>query len=387
MAMLKSSLDRGLRTAMLVAFAVGVSIPSAQAQQFYLMHDFRQWESEHPTGGVVIDGQGRLYGATSSELFTFVGKSIVFLGYTGEGYRPTGSLAVDAAGNVYGTNRKGGTYSQGNLFRYSPIDGFQTLAALPGSGAGGQPYGGLVIDADGSLYGTATRGGDTRLCTNYPPYGCGTVFRLRPGASEVEVLHTFTETDGKHPTATLVLSEGVLHGTTTGGGAADSPRGPGTIIRLATDGTAFSASPLTGASFPYAGLTQDAQGNRWGVAMYGGAHNCGAIYRIDDQGNDEVVHSFKFPEGTHPRTSLLLGSDGMLYGTANTGGGCYYTVGCGTVFRFNPTTRRLTVLHVFKRDDGDRPRGALAQDAEGNLYGTTERGGRDLKGVVFRISP
>lgn len=104
--------------------------------------------------------------------------------------------------------------------------------------------------------------------------------------------------------------------------------------------------------------------------------------------------SFDGTDGTGPEySSLVQGPDGNFYGITNTGGAgtdCYPGEGCGTVFRVTPSGT-LTTLYNFcsapSCDDGDEPATSLVQGSDGNLYGTTERGGVSGWGVVFAISP
>ncbi len=105
--------------------------------------------------------------------------------------------------------------------------------------------------------------------------------------------------------------------------------------------------------------------------------------------NLTVLHRFSGPDGNDPQTALTLGPDGRLYGTTLVGG----QFDLGTVFAFDTTTGNLTTLHSFAADEGAEPLGQLVLASDGNLYGTTRRGGDDNIncvggcGTVYRISP
>src|SRR5271157_3654888 len=143
------------------------------------------------------------------------------------------------------------------------------LYSFTGSPDGADPYAGLVQDAQGNLYGTTFEGGDIP-CS--PPDGCGTVFKLDTTLKET-VLYSFTGTggDGSWPAyAGLVLdAQGNLYGTTPYGGdlACFPPNGCGTVFKVDTTGTETvlysfcSQSGCTDGAFPHADLVRDAQGN------------------------------------------------------------------------------------------------------------------------------
>ena len=146
-----------------------------------------------------------------------------------DGNNPWAGMILDAAGNLYGTTIYGGSRSSsggGAVFKLTPAAGGgwaeTILHSFEHSATSGQfPRGNLIIDASGNLYSTTLDGGHSTLC----PDGCGTTFKLTPGASG-----TWTETllnsfgrgknDGQYPYAGLTIdAAGNLYGTTSGGGA------------------------------------------------------------------------------------------------------------------------------------------------------------------------
>jgi uncharacterized repeat protein (TIGR03803 family) len=109
---------------------------------------------------------------------------------------------------------------------------------------------------------------------------------------------------------------------------------------------------------------------------------------------ETVLYSFKgsqHRDGSSPQSDLIADANGNLYGTTQTGGKRGGT-GAGTVFELTPTgdpdVWTETVLYDFKDgSDGSAPIGGLLMDAKGVLYGTTENGGAMNDGTVFKLSP
>jgi uncharacterized repeat protein (TIGR03803 family) len=240
----------------------------------------------------------------------------------------------------------------------------------------------LISAADGVLYGTTSHGG-TGICPELPqssdPTGCGTVFKLTPPAKgktawAETILYSFKgKTDGAGQSNALVAgANGVLYGTTENGGTgpcketASSPAGCGTVFELKP---------------PTAGKTA------W---------------------TETVIYTFKGgADGATGSGSLLVGRDGILYGTTAVGGStacpnsASFGAGCGTIFKLTPpaagkTAWTETILYKFKGGkDGLLPTSGLIADASGVLYGTTHYGGAntcpDTKepgcGTIFKLTP
>lgn len=136
-----------------------------------------------------------------------------------DGSDPRATLIRDAAGNLYGTAFYGGSYGNGAVFKLDPAGHETILYNFAGGTDGANPWGGLIRDAAGNLYGTTNHAGGACFC--------GTVFKLDP-AGNYSVLHTFAGTDGQYPEAPLLLYKGALYGLTSGGGGTLSGGGSGT---------------------------------------------------------------------------------------------------------------------------------------------------------------
>jgi uncharacterized repeat protein (TIGR03803 family) len=305
-----------------------------------------------PRAPVVIDGQGNLYGTT------------VIGGAYGPG-TVGGYLTVSGYGTVYKVSSSG-TES--------------VLHSFTGGTDAANPYAGLIVDSQGNLYGTSTVGG-TSAC------GCGTVFKITPNGTET-ILYNFKGglSDGGFPYGTLVMDQqGNLYGTTEGGGTADYA---GTVFKLAPNGTytilhRFARS--TEGANPYAGLVMDKSGILYGTTEVGGINNFGTVFKVNSSGASfAVLHTFLGGvDGAEPYSDMTIDAQGNLFGTTLTGG----STNNGTVFKVD-TSGHLTVLYSFKGGtvDGSIPVGGLVADAGDNLYGTTLRGGSGNDGTVFKVT-
>ena len=146
-----------------------------------------------PAAGLIFDASGNLYGATSGgglrdggavfELEPAGGTwtLTVLYGLQGNGTGPVNDLVMDASGSLYGTAYTDGAYLFGSVFKLTPSQGGWTYTDLhdfTGGTDGGNPESNLVFDASGNLYGTTYRGG--LLTCDFEGIGCGVVFEITP---------------------------------------------------------------------------------------------------------------------------------------------------------------------------------------------------------------
>jgi uncharacterized repeat protein (TIGR03803 family) len=193
-------------------------------------------DGENPVAALVRDSEGNLYGTTGQAgpqccgtvfQLTPSGTENILFGFNfsdGTGPGPNRLVRV-ANGNIYGTTSGGGASGGGTIFQLAADGTETTLYSFTGAADGFAPYGGVIRDAKGNLFGTAFQGAGTD-CNDA---GCGTVYLLTP-AGKFQVLHTFTGgKDGGNPAAGLVMDPaGNLYGTTYNGGA----HGFGTVFKL-----------------------------------------------------------------------------------------------------------------------------------------------------------
>ena len=262
-----------------------------------------------------------------------------FFGADPDGFFPAGELIFDEAGNLYGTTVLGGV--SGTVYELTPSGNAWTESVLQSfSGQDGyEPYGGLIFDNAGNLYGTTQDGG-----LNY----AGTVFRLTNSGSgwRVSLPHIFQLADGGYPTAGLVFDQsGNLYGATTYGGS----DGAGVVFELSPSGASWTYSVLhsfTGqdgcpdneyvGAGPWAALTMDAAGNLYGTTRCDGANRMGNIFKLTPSSGGWTytsLHDFSGgDDGAFPLSNVLMNASGNLYGTASAGG----SQGHGVVWEITP---------------------------------------------------
>ena len=327
---------------------------------------------------------------------------------------------------------------------------FHKLHDFTGGADGSVPLAGLIADRAGNLYGTASTGGGSPFCGDN---GCGTAFRMkRSGTGWIFApLYQFQggPGDGADPGALAIAPDGLLYGTTTGGGIQNCGSRCGTVFQLSPPVTfcrsvlclwketllyRFQGTPDAGN--PTGGpVVLDQTGSLYGTSMNSGCCDFGAAWELSRSGggwSDALIYN-----GFHvgPAISgLVADSAGNLYGTyhlvgydtgvyqlSRSGSGWHFTQildldnltdggdsplgglfvdnagnvygttadggtgGGGTVFQLSAGTWNATVLYSFT--DTGQPNAALAMDSSGNLYGTTFYGGPFGRGNVYKLSP
>jgi uncharacterized repeat protein (TIGR03803 family) len=312
-----------------------------------------------------------------------------------DGYRPEAAMVQGTNGNLYGTTEGGGADGgyQGTIFKITTsgtLAIIYSFCSLSDCADGTNPIAGLVQGTDGNLYGTAYEGGGQAACTDQN--GCGTVFKITPTGT-LTVLYAFCSqsncTDGRGPQGTLVQgTDGNFYGTTAFGGANSCNKGAGcgTVFKITPSGALTTLLSFNGVDgdFARAGLVQGADGNFYGTTQTGGA-GLGTVYMVTPSGKLTTLYSFSGRDGSAPVAGLVQGADGNFYGTTFGGG----ANGVGTVFKIT-SGGTLTTLYSFCSQsnctDGSSPDAALVQSADGNFYGTTNEGGPNSNGTVFRIT-
>ncbi len=341
--------------------------------------------SQESVSGLVLDSQGNLFGRTND--VDSDGNGTVFEvahgSNTATPIGPIGSLTdgqvdssvqglvMDAQGNLYGTNPNGGYGTVFEIMHGSSIP--QTIASF-NYADGADPTGGLVVDAQGNLYGTTGNGG---------PDGNGTVFELAHGSDTPTILAPLNGDGGPFVGGLVLDSQGNLYGTSDGVPQADGQSANGGLVFELAHG---SSAVKTLASFdgtdgngPTGGLLVDSQGNVYGTTSAGGTDNCGTVFEIA-RGSNKVttLASFNSTNGVEPTGSLAMDSQGNLYGTTVGGG----PVGSGTVFELAHGSNTPTTLASFNGTSGGAaaPWSGVVADGQGNLYGTTGS-------TVFELKP
>jgi len=395
--------------ALMIVIAVTLVLaPAARAASKYeVLHAFHGKDGFQPAGGLIFDAASNLYGTTNfggghdlGTVFKLTPntdgswtESVLHSFNGSDGEIPDARLIFDAAGNLYGTTSKGGTSSDGTVFKLTPnADGSWTESVLHSfsGGDGDEPSAALIFDAAGNLYGTTTAGGGVD--------GNGTVFKLTPNADgswTESVLYSFSsfrKGDGDQPSSGLIFdAAGNLYGTTFGGGA----YGPGAVFRLTpkahgswTETVVYSFNGSAG-EYPYGGLIFDAAGNLFGTTEYGGAYDLGTVFKLtpnaDGSWTESVLHSFNGSAGRGP-VGVVFDAAGNLYGTTFEGG--FHM--SGTAFKLTPNADGSwteSLIHKFKGRPAEDPVSGLILDSAGTLYGTTANCSSGCRGVVYQITP
>lgn len=370
-----------------LAFVASVSAGRSEAGTLRVLHSFGGAnDGSVPLSGLISDTSGNLYGTTNlggASGFGIVfkltprGRERALYSFSGQadGGNPEAGLAMDAGGNLYGATDIGGAANLGVIFKLTPRGREIVLHSFTGGSDGSRPTATLFIDVSGNLYGTTANGG---------AFNKGVVFKLTPKGRET-VLYSFTGgNDGSNPFGGVIMdSSGNLFGATTNGGASNS----GVVFKLTPKGREIVLHSFVGGNdgnSPYAAPIIDASGNLYGTTTGGGASGFGIAFKLTPRGREAVLHSFTGGnDGGDPQPGLIADASGNFYGTAFGGGASNN----GIVFKLTPRGRQ-TVLYSFTGgNDGGGPLGALIVDPSGNLYGTTENGGAANSGTVFKLSP
>ena len=207
------------------------------------------------------------------------------------------------------------------------------------------------------------------------------------------------------------------------GSAAGDPYNPSYsgIVTQGTDGNLYSTAPHGGAhacgavfkitparkltivysfacssdgGFPQGGVTLGRDGNFYGTTYEDGDGSpfpAGTVFQVTPSGSLKTLYNFgDGKDGGYPFAPPVEGNDGNFYGTTIDGGDTTHcgATGCGTIYKITPSGV-LTTLHRFVITDGNEPYAPLVLGTDGNFYGTTEYGGANSanSGVVFKITP
>jgi uncharacterized repeat protein (TIGR03803 family) len=399
---------------------------------FEISHDASGWQESvlysftgdgdgaSPYGTVALDPHGNIFGivgqgtATGSGVFEVSHNSggwTESLPHTFGNVRPSTGVVADANGNIFGATQVGGNLNNcdegcGTVFELSPASNgwiFNTIYTYVGAFDGNQPPNPPILDSKGNLFIAS----GSLLAGNYSQISLNIELEISPesgGRWGASVMHDFpSSSDGTYPRSSLFGdSAGNLYGTTEGGGAF----GWGTIFELSSAGAGWKETILysfTGTAdgaLPGAALSQDAAGNLYGTAEFGGntscSGGCGTVFRLspnsDGKWTFSVLHGFvNAQDGDNPRSGVILDSAGNIYGTSMNGSiaGCFS--GCGSVFKLTPSASgewHFVRLYTFPggTNGGVPSYGTLAMDPQGRLYGVVGEGGTG-NGLVYQLSP
>jgi uncharacterized repeat protein (TIGR03803 family) len=345
--------------------------PSGSSYKFTRLQVFKGTiqQSNTPSSGLLPGANGALYGtllwtgpAAAGSVYSLepsrsgyrLHTLYVFQGPPNDGEYPSGGLIADANGALYGTAGGGGGTGCGAftgcgiVFKLTPSNKPNApytetiLYRFQGGTDGRYPQGPLFADASGALYGTTQGDG----CQT----DCGTVFKLIP-----QVSGTYTETtlhafkggaDGDFPFASVTGdASGAIYGTTTGGGSVND----GTVFKLTPNGSGYAETIIhnfqggtSDGSYPESDIVLDATGTVYGTTLDGGSSSCegsgcGIVFKLTPQGSggysETILHDFaNVPDGAHPEV-IFRDPSGNIYGATRAGGGPRRR---GTIYRLSP---------------------------------------------------
>ena len=248
-----------------------------------VLHRFTGSDGAGPQGDLTLDQSGNIYGTTQEggsagggviyELAFSTGNWTENILYSAQGYRtPSGGVVFDGSGNLYGVFEEGGSLGDGAVYELSPTtrSGWTEQILYGPSGEEWNPMGGLIIDPSGNLYGTV------------PGFGGG-VFELTHSTGWIfNELYDFGGS-GEGPVDKLVMdSAGNLYGTT----CQDGNYGSGGVFELVLSNGTWNARWLhsfTGGndgSCPMSNLVFDANSNLYGTTSFGGTYGGGVVFEI-----------------------------------------------------------------------------------------------------------
>jgi len=251
-----------------------------------------------------------------------------------------GNLTFDTVGHIYGTTIYGGGLADGGtVFELAkqPSGSWSeninySFGYIDNGNGGSEPYAGVIFDANANLYTT----------TNYDgAYQCGTVAQLEnsPSGWTENVLYTFTcRSDGGEPFGGLIFDQaGNLYGTTSG----FQGSGTVFELSPSNGGWTFDVIYTFTSGGSWAGVTMDAAGNLYGTGGVG-AYGHGAVFKLTRSGSSwtySSLHDFTGgSDGGGPVGGVAFDAHGNLYGTTANGGNlsdCDGS-GCGVVWEITP---------------------------------------------------
>jgi len=415
--------------ALVIAALIFATTAVAQTEQ--VLYSFGGPDGAAPDWGVIAGASGTFYGTTtfggSGEAGTVFElkpeksgyEEEIIHGFSGsDGNAPNG-LVADKRGALYGTTFEGGIYNEdcpfgcGVAFILTPQKSgyaFSVLYTFQGGTVDAwEPFGALVLDKKGALYGISQ-------------FGCaengGCAFKLTPGKSGYTESILYSFPNSSLPTGIAIDSKGSLFVTTSYDGTGSCDGGCGTVYELTPSGSGYNGTVIynfadySDANYPSAPPTIDEKtGVIYGTTWFGGSYKSGTVFALTPSGSgyeESIIYSFDGggygnPDGFASWAPVLLQPDGTLYGTNPLGGGGCKGIGCGAIFQLTPSQSGFSFQYIYnfsKPINGAEPEwGSVIADDKGNLYGTTRSGGTKTScgdggpggahgcGVVFKIVP
>ncbi len=376
-----------LALALLASLAFALLSPAPARANGYTLHTLYNFtapdnnrHNADGTGasGVVLDGQGHLYGATgaggangdgtlfeydlNTKTFTVL---VTFNGSNGAyGY---GGVITDGQGHLYGTTTNGGSSNDGTIYEYDIASGMLTTLVSFNAANGAFPVGCVASDGQGHLYGTTPNGGSNNK---------GVLFEFDLSTRTLTTLITFNGANGRVVQAPVILDgKGNLYGTTESGGGSNL----GKVFQYNIASHAFSTLVNFNGSngqYPSGRIALDGQGHLYGSTQAGANKS---LYKLNLATHGLTLLTYVGSIGSS--NGITLDGQGHLFGTTATGNN-----NKGMVFKVNLVNQVLTTLVSFTGNNGAFPSGTPTLDSSGDLFGTTPIGGANGNGTVFELT-
>ena len=273
---------------------------------------------------------------------------------------------------LWGISMYGGTANQGTIFKMKRDGSSYSEAHSFENSTGVDPTSIIPVDANTFLGTTLS----------------GTFFEFNVNTSTYTSRFSITDPtlQGALPVGDPVLYNGKYYGMCSAGGAS----GDGAIYSYDKSSAAYSmlfefSASISGKS-PEAGLVLADNHKFYGCTSQGGVNNYGVLFSFNPANNTyNKIHDFDMVDGMMPVGKIIKASDGKLYGLTSYGG---LTGSPGTIFKIDPSTDVFSTLYNFPTDGltGMNPFGGFIEK-NGILYGTTDNGGVNNSGVIFKFDP
>jgi uncharacterized repeat protein (TIGR03803 family) len=365
--------------------AIGQITPDGDFTNFYVFGSVTDFDDDPLDGAIpnalIARGDGYLYGTTESGGPTTFGSftNVVISTYYGTTNRQT-FRNLPPPGTVFKLSTNGNlttlftfTGAKNSVTNYYEYGGKPRAASLFTNGA--SPSGVFTLGKDGNFYGTTTGGAE---------YGYGAIFKITTSGVMTNVYQVASGEDTAISLA--VSSNGIIYAAEPLGGF-----GFGAIVQINSGGQVI-------AGYPFGTLTDDfgnpldgwypdalivgPDGNVYGAAEYGGTNGEGTVFQFTPSGNFSVLYSFdqSHTNGANPVGALAQDANGVLYGAASAGG----ENATGTIYSLT-TNGVVSTIAWLDWDTGHSPAAGLVAGMDGNIYGTTSAGGRWDDGALFGL--
>jgi uncharacterized repeat protein (TIGR03803 family) len=303
-----------------VAYELSPSATGAWTEK--VLHSFGK-DGWYPASNLIFDDAGNLYGTTffganvgggtvfkltpheddwtETLLYSFPDSS------TGpDGYSPAGGLVMDREGKLYGATSFGGEFGNGAIYELEPSsNGYHEKVIYSFNGShGSQPNSNLTIGREGNLYGATNYGGEMKICDG----GCGVIFKLARDAEgnwKEKVLHCMMGRDGSLPVGPVSFDDaGNLYASANAGGIDWQTGGVGSVLKLTPrpagewlETLLHLFSPATyheDGGFPAAVIYR--RGKVFGATAGGGTYGSGIVFEITPPLADSTSHVPTVPQ-------------------------------------------------------------------------------------------